>query len=80
MRIADFSRLLFSDLEAVDVRTMSPLVPHSLYQAALVQFQSWKQNNEVFCKQRLDSLKRILGHFKRRWLIAGIVTVINVKF
>ena len=71
VRLTDFSILLFADPETKDIRHMSPLIPYSLYQAAIIQYRSWVRNHEIFCKQRLDSLVKILGYFKKRWLVAG---------
>jgi hypothetical protein len=71
MRLIDFSSRLFADLNVMDIRHMSPLIPHSLYQAAVIQHRTWKRTNEIFCKERLDSLMRILRHFSKRWLVAG---------
>jgi len=72
VRIADFSRLLFTDFNVANTLFMSPLIPHSLYESAKVEFQSWKETKEVFCKHRFDSLKTILGQFRKRWLVAGM--------
>jgi hypothetical protein len=71
MQIAQFSRQLFGDIENMDYSTFSPLVPYSLYQAAVVQYRWWKQTDEEIHKMALESLKEVLGSFNRRWLIAG---------
>ena len=71
VRLVDFSTRLFGDPEIMDIRNMSPLIPYSLFQTALIQYRCWKRNNEVFGKERLDSLMRILGYFSKRWLSAG---------
>jgi hypothetical protein len=71
VRLAEFSRLLFADLDTINITVMSPLIPYSLYEAAIVEFRSWKENKESFCKQRFDVLRTVLGHFRRRWLVAG---------
>ncbi len=71
VRLVDFGVHLFLNPENKDIRDMSPLIPYSLYQAAIIQYHSWKRNRVIFCKQRLDSLVTILGYFKKRWLVAG---------
>lgn len=71
IRLTDFSIHLFANLDAIDIRGMSPLIPHSLFSAAVVQFKLWRRTNEMFSKARVDSLKRILSHFNKRWLVAG---------
>lgn len=71
-QIVEFSEYLFRDLDKIKYNMMSPFVPQSLYQAAIVQFRLWKQTNEMRYKNALDSLKNILGHFNKRWLVAGM--------
>jgi hypothetical protein len=71
-RISEFSRLLFADVEQIEFETLSPYVPYSLYQAAVVQKHLWKQNNDASNKEAVDSLKTILEHFSARWSVAGM--------
>ncbi|KAE9377603.1 hypothetical protein N431DRAFT_478809 [Stipitochalara longipes BDJ] len=49
---------------------LSPYLPYSLCQAAIVQHRLWKQSNSPACKRRLDTLKAILGEFTNRWMVA----------
>lgn len=70
-QITEFSRHLFGDINAVDLETVSPLIPHSLYQAAVVQYRLEKQSGEIRYRNGLESLKEILGHFGRRWCVGG---------
>lgn len=70
-QIVGLSAHLFGDLELVDIELMSPFVTHSLYQSAVVQLRLWKVTGESIFGENLESLKRVLGHFNRRWLIAG---------
>jgi hypothetical protein len=71
-QIADFSQRLFGGAdEDRDYSTFSPYVPLSLYQSAVVQLRLWKQTGDSTYEDRLVSLKGILGHFNRRWVIAG---------
>jgi hypothetical protein len=58
-------------VEHVEFETLSPFVPYSLYQAAVVQLSLWKRTEMDSHKNAFDSLKIILGHFKKRWLVAG---------
>jgi hypothetical protein len=70
-RIVEFSSLLFGDVEKINYDRLSPFVPHSLYQAAVVQLRSFKQTNEIKYKENLDSIKTILGYFNKRWIGTG---------
>jgi hypothetical protein len=74
----EFSEYLFRDLDKVKYNVMSPFVPQSLYQAAIVQFRLWKQTNETRYKNAFDSLKQILGYFNKRWLVAGMSDVTSL--
>jgi transcription factor-like protein len=49
---------------------LSPYLPYSLCQAAIVQHRLWKQTGFPICKQRLDILKNILKEFTHRWMVA----------
>ena len=71
-RIAEFSEFLFSDPEAVENDTFSPLIPHSLYLAGIVHHRFWKETGEPRHKSALDSLKMVLGYQNRRWLVGGM--------
>ncbi|KAL5314236.1 hypothetical protein ACEPPN_018661 [Leptodophora sp. 'Broadleaf-Isolate-01'] len=70
-QITEFSRHLFGDVAAVDFDVVSPLIPLSLYQAAIVQYRVGKQTGEIRHRNGFESLKEILGYFDRRWLIGG---------
>ncbi len=72
-QIAQFSHDLFGNVDDIDYQLMSPFIPHSLYQAAIVQFQSWKTKRGESYQDSFNSLKAILTHFNQRWCIAGIV-------
>lgn len=72
-RVVQFATLLFGNTEKVNIDTLSPFVPYSLYQAAVVQFRLWKRTETSQYKEAMDSLKEILGHFARRWQIAGTI-------
>jgi hypothetical protein len=71
-RISEFSNLLFIQVEHVDLQTLSPFVPYSLYQAAVVQLNLWKRTDIDSYRNAFESLKTVLGHFKKRWLVAGM--------
>jgi hypothetical protein len=70
-RIAVFSAHLFADISLVDIDKMSPFVPYSLYQSAVVQYRLFQQTAQMEYQRNFESLKSILGSFKRRWLVAG---------
>jgi len=69
--MVEFSAYLFGDPEKLDYATMSPFVPYSLYQAGVVQFRLWKHTSALHHRESLDSVKKILRFFNRRWLIGG---------
>lgn len=71
-RIVVFSGLLFGDPTAVNIDTLSPFVPYSLYQAGVVQYRCWRRSGEATKQEGLWSLKRILGSFSLRWQVAGM--------
>ncbi|KAK5118542.1 hypothetical protein LTR85_008007 [Meristemomyces frigidus] len=70
-RITGFSRRLFGNGEGIDYGTLSPYIPLSLYQAAVVQSRLYRQTGEYGHGEALLSLKQILGYFNKRWLVAG---------
>ena len=49
--------------ENVNYATLSPYVPYSLYQSAVVQFRLWKRSNDGTYKEGFDSLTDILVHY-----------------
>jgi hypothetical protein len=70
-QLVQYSAAIFGTGEDVDYGTFSPYVPLSLYQAAVVQLRLWDQTSEERYWEGLSSLKTTLGHFGRRWTIAG---------
>ena len=50
--------------------TLSPYLPYSLCQAAIIQYRLWIQNSSPIHKRNLDSLKSILREFTKRWMVA----------
>ena len=67
LRATTFAAASYSDrMENYPHETLSPYLPYSLYQAAIVQYRLWKQNGDPMCKRRLDLLKAILGEFTKR--------------
>lgn len=70
-RIAIFSDYLFADMSKVDIAKMSPFIPYSLYQAAIVQYRLFKRTGQPEYEQHVSSLKTIMTHFRERWWIAG---------
>jgi hypothetical protein len=74
LSIADFSRRLFAGAlndEDADISTLSPYVPYSLYQAAVIHHRLWNWSADDTHAQALDALKDILRLFKKRWAVAG---------
>jgi hypothetical protein len=76
-RISEFSSRLFLHVEHVEFETLSPFVPYSLYQAAVVQLSLWRRTDIESYRNAFESLKTILGHFKKRWLVAGICSLLQ---
>jgi hypothetical protein len=71
-QITSFSHRLFGGPEVEhDYSTFSPYVPLSLYQSAVVQSRLWRATGDVRHQDAVASLKEILGHFNKRWSIAG---------
>lgn len=70
-RIDAFSSSLFSDMSLVNIDNLSPFIPYSLYQAAIIQHRLFRQTGKQSHQQAIISLKSILDTFKQRWLIAG---------
>ncbi|KAK3067025.1 hypothetical protein LTR53_016340 [Teratosphaeriaceae sp. CCFEE 6253] len=66
-----FSNQLFGNGEAICYGTLSPYIPLSLYQAAVVQSRLYRRSGEQCYGEALLSLKKLLGYFNRRWLVAG---------
>jgi hypothetical protein len=71
IRLVEFSKHLFADPESMDIRYMSPFIPVALYQAAMIQYRTWQRTKEIFCRERVNVLLKILGHFGKRWFVAG---------
>jgi hypothetical protein len=69
-RLVDFSVRLFGNVDEYNFDQMTPLVPYPLYQSAIIQYRLLKQTSEPKYRENLESLKRILGYFSRRWIIA----------
>ncbi|KAK3620812.1 hypothetical protein LTR56_020586 [Elasticomyces elasticus] len=70
-QIVVFSSRLFGDGEGIDYGTLSPYIPLSLYQAAVVQSRLYRRTGERCYGEALLTLKRLLGYFNKRWLVAG---------
>lgn len=66
-----FAEASYGDRENFHHETLSPYLPYSLSQAAIIQYRLWKQNDDRICKNRFESLMGILKDFSRRWLLAG---------
>ncbi|KAK3117102.1 hypothetical protein LTR53_001831 [Teratosphaeriaceae sp. CCFEE 6253] len=71
-QIKVFSNQLFGNGEAICYGTLSPYIPLSLYQAAVVQSRLYRRSGEQCYGEALLSLKKLLGYFNRRWLVAGM--------
>jgi hypothetical protein len=55
-----------------DYGTMSPYIPLSLYQAAVVRDRQYRMSRHAGAATDIDALKHILGLFAKRWANAGI--------
>jgi hypothetical protein len=66
-----FAEASYGNQEGIYVpETFSPYLPYSLYQAAVVDHRLWTQSGHLIYKQRLDTLKAIIGNFTKRWMVA----------
>ena len=71
LRALAFAEASYSDRdENYPFDTLSPYLPYSLCQAAIIQHQLWIQNGNPVNKRNLDSLKAILREFTKRWMVA----------
>jgi hypothetical protein len=70
-RAMSFAEASCADQENYDVELLSPYLSYPIFQAAIVQYRLWKQNNNPIYKQRIESLILILTDLKKRWLVAG---------
>jgi hypothetical protein len=71
-KVLYYAAKLLGDPEKLNYREISPFIPQSLYQAAVVQHRLWKYKGTVHYKEGLNALRRILGYLKKRWLVAGM--------
>jgi hypothetical protein len=69
--LVDFSKHVFADPSRKDASFMSPFIPLSLYQAAVIQHRAWRRTKVPFCKERVSHLMKTLQIFSKRWLNAG---------
>ena len=74
-----------SSVEQVNVMSVSPFPPHSLYLAALTQDRLWRETGDWRSRKERDELILMLKFFVRRWGSAGespllkIHTYINIE-
>jgi hypothetical protein len=77
MEETSFGALTFSEASYIDRHenyppaTLSPYLPYSLCQAAVIQYRLWKHTNDPSYKRHIDTLKDIMGEFTKRWVVAG---------
>lgn len=65
-----FAEASYCDKENYSLEIYSPYLPYSLCQAAIVYHRLWMQSSNPIYKQRLDTLKAIIGEFTNRWMVA----------
>jgi hypothetical protein len=71
LRVITFAEASYSDREEnYPSEVLSPYLPYSLCQAAIIQHRLWKQTDDPIYKRHRDSLKNILGEFTKRWMVA----------
>lgn len=49
---------------------LSPYLPYSLCQAAIAFHRLWVRSGHLVYKERLETLKAIIGEFTNRWMVA----------
>jgi hypothetical protein len=69
--LVDFSKHVFADPTRKDASFMSPFIPLSLYQSAVIQHRAWRRTKVPFCKERVATLVNTLQLFSKRWFAAG---------
>jgi hypothetical protein len=70
IRALTFIEALYSDREEnYPLEILSPYLPYSLCQAAIVQHRIWKQTGSPICNQRVEMFKNILGELTKRWRV-----------
>ncbi|KAF2448833.1 hypothetical protein P171DRAFT_353262 [Karstenula rhodostoma CBS 690.94] len=68
LRCITFAELSFTERTGSTLHEVHSLYcPYSLFQAAIVQYRIWKQNDDLNCKMRIDFMKNMLQEFARRW-------------
>ncbi len=69
--IARHCRRLFGVEEDINYGALSPFVPYTLYQSAVIQLQLLKRFPKSEYEDNVQILKRVLRSFNKRWLVAG---------
>lgn len=70
-QITDFSRQLFGPEKPVNYDLMSPYIPLSIYQSAVVQLRLLRKTGVAWHERAVTSLRDILMQFNKRWANAG---------
>lgn len=72
LQVITFAEASYGDREEnYPFEVLSPYLPYSLCQAAIIQYRLWKHSNDPVCKLHLDSLKNILREFTKRWMMTS---------
>ena len=70
-QITEFSRQLFGPEKPVNYDLMSPYIPLSIYQSAVVQLRLLRKSGVAWHERAVSSLRDILMQFNKRWANAG---------
>ena len=79
-RVVRYAERCYSPEVDPDCKTMSPYIPLSLYQAAVVRDRQYRISRRASTAAYVETLKRILTLFAKRWSNAGKVTPDQVIF
>jgi hypothetical protein len=71
-QMATLTSELYGSLEKIDFDTLSPLATYCIYQSTVVQLRLWKKTGTEKYRDNVSGLKKVLGWFNQRWLVAGM--------
>jgi hypothetical protein len=66
-----YAKNCYEDEHRFMLDILSPYLPYSLCQSAIIQHRLWMETNDELFRGRFHVLVDILRNFKKRWLVAG---------
>ena len=58
-------------VDSIDLKALSPFVPHALYRATVVQSRLWEATQNPCYLEATNTLGKMLVFFSKRWMNAG---------